>query len=468
MLTATAVELDLRIPKEELYECFIGEAEFDQLLEPAWLWYLHFLDNRIKDIWTSLLVPVIPGLSAAVAEDEDLDVTIVYEVLVVIAKAIKLQEEVSLEKIVSRLSTAGLVQSGAEDTAIQMAFVLSGWLTMLFDPKTTISRGQLQLRPVNSSRFGRGRARSTVVSSFSQDIGQAGDEIHKALFHRMLSQFGSLFPQAAGPTYADSMLNPGLAGNDNHLAVSYVCFNTLKNVGNLRIEWVNTLNLHLQLDIRKRVLRLYRFPSFCWLLYEGDDDMLSSEIEGRHAISLLHQLFADHKKAFRRGDPQESDFAFSEFCREVLLSYRLIFGIDGRSRRAFSHSAELADWGSDDTNDGSPKRSYKLDPLLQLLCTASPTEPKLQLVLARLRGQETSAWYALEDFPFLGRRLADLQRFSMGQRPYDWKAVLWYDRRDARNWWTMWTAWAVLIIGGGTLVLQFLQLFFQIWSTFPP
>jgi hypothetical protein len=81
--------------------------------------------------------------------------------------------------------------------------------------------------------------------------------------HGMLDQFGSLFPEAPHSPFPDSMLSPGLAGSDNYLTVSYICFNTLRIVGNLRIEWVNTLNLHLQLDVRDRVLRLFRFPSFC-------------------------------------------------------------------------------------------------------------------------------------------------------------------------------------------------------------
>jgi hypothetical protein len=264
---------------------------------------------------------------------------------------------------------------------------------------------------------------------------------------------------------------PGWQGSDNYLTVSYICFNTLRNVGNLRIEWVNTLNLHLQLDVRERVLRLFRFPSFCWLMHEGYYDLSSSEDDGQPVTSFLSQMFtdydADHKKSLLKGDPDDQDLAFSEFFREVLLSYRLIFGIDGRSRRAF-HSEERDKWKADFTNDGRSRREHKLDPLLQLLCTASANRPELQSVLERLGGRETntSVSYTLEHFPFLGQRLADLQRFSTSQKPYDWKSVLWHDRRDARNWWMMWTAWAVLVIGGGTLVLQLLQLLFQIWSTF--
>jgi hypothetical protein len=472
-LTIAVVEFDIGPPRNELFECLVGPGNKHDLLMPAWQWYIHFLDCRIREIWTTLLFPVIPDISCSVAEPDSRELARVYEVIVVIAKAIKMQKEVSLEKIVTKLKDDGLVKADAEATTIRMAFALIGWLTMLFDPKTESADGLLQLRKHTSGRAGRGRSRGAVISCFSKGISQGGESMHEMLFHRMLGHFGSLFPEAPRSPFSDSMLSPGLTGSDNYLTVSYICFNTLRNVGSLRIEWVNTLNLHLQLDVRERVLRLFRFPSFCWLLHEGYYDLSSSEDGGQLVASFLSQMFADydadHKKSLLKGDPEDQDVAFPEFCREVLLSYRLIFGIDSRSRRAF-HSEEISKWKVDRTNDTRSIREHKLDPLLQLLCTAPANRPELQGVLERLGGEETDAsvGYAPEHFPFLGQRLADLQRFSMSQKPYDWKSVLWRDRRDARNWWLMWTAWAVLVIGGGTLVLQFLQLLFQIRSTFHP
>ena len=465
------MEIDTGIQRKELFECLVGKDELDQLLVPAWGWYLHFLDCRIREIWTTLLFPVIPGISATVAEPDSLELTQVYAALLVIARSVKMQEEVSLAKIITKLNDAQFVKAGGEGVAIRMVFALSGWLTMLFDPKTELADGPLQLRKHTSNRTSRGRTRGAVIICFSKEISQGGENMHETLFHRMLGQFGSLFPETACSSFPDSMPSTGLAGSENHLTVSYICFNTLQKVGNLRIEWVNTLNLHLQLDVRERVLRLFRFPSFCWLLYQGDYDLSPSEDDSQPVTSFLSQMFADHnadhRKSLLKGDSDDQDVAFSEFCREVLLSYRLIFGIDSRSRRAF-RSKEVGKWIVDVTNDVCSRREYKLDPLLELLCTASAKNPALQGVLERLDGQETnsSTGYTAEHFPFLGKRLADLQSFSVGQKPYDWKKVLWHDRRDARNWWIMWTAWAVLVIGGGTLVLQFLQLVLQTWSTF--
>ena len=60
---------------------------------------------------------------------------------------------------------------------------------------------------------------------------------------------------------------------------------------------------------------------------------------------------------------------------------------------------------------------------------------ELQSVLERFGGQETDAnvGHVPEHFLFLGQRLADLKRFGMSQKPYDWKSILWRDRRKCKE-----------------------------------
>lgn len=43
------------------------------------------------------------------------------------------------------------------------------------------------------------------------------------------------------------------------------------------------------------------------------------------------------------------------------------------------------------------------------------------------------------DFPFLGKRLAELQEYVRGHSPHTIMA-LWHDRRDASWWWTFWVS----------------------------
>jgi hypothetical protein len=46
------------------------------------------------------------------------------------------------------------------------------------------------------------------------------------------------------------------------------------------------------------------------------------------------------------------------------------------------------------------------------------------------------------------------------QHPHNWK-TLWHDHRNNGNWWQF---WAVLFIGGTTIILSILSLAFQIWQ----
>ena len=457
------------VRRQGLYRRMVGEPVADDLIARAWDWYMDFLDSHIQQVWADMVSPVIRYLPSAVAEATASDLSRVYWTLEIIADSIRTQKEVTLDAVTSKLKHADLIPPNSSALTTQMVFTLIGWMTMLYDPRTYPLGKNLQLRCLDLALQKGRRSRGTVCIRLSQDISEAAEE-----FHRMLGQFGNLIPEPCTSSSRDR--NQSLAGDDSSLAVPYICLHSLKKVAKIRIEWVNTLSLHMQLDPRKRILCLYRFPSFCRLLLRNDSSPADPWAQDGEdiPISFLSQLYADHRKSLVRGSsvPHENDhLTLPDYLREVLLSYRLIFGIDGRSRDVFA-AEEVENWSIDTAHDGpsfpsSFRRSvYKMDPLLTLLCTASPAHSSdLRALLALLDGEETSLYYRFDDFPFLGRRLADLQRFSMGQKPYDWKGVLFHDRRDVRNWWIIWTAWAVLLVGGGTIVLQAFQLGFQIWGT---
>lgn len=327
---------------------------------------------------------------------------------------------------------------------------------MLFDPKTANANlSSLKLRRSASTHASRGRHRGTVITKFVQPA-----TIAQEPFYQMLMEFGTLLPEVRSSSLTGQCHHVLTSTNDSHFYPNHVSFHVLQNVAKLRIEWVNTLNLHLQLDERKRILRLYRFPAFCRLLYADGPD--GNEAHGKK--SFLCQLFNHYKASRMQGQPQERDaLTFFDFLRDMMLSYRLLFGMDAKSRQIFR--AESANWEQDSLCDGpfSGRRMYDVDPLLWILCTEKGTSPALKQLLGLLDGEETSPRYSFEDFPFLGARFLQLQTFIEGHKPTTW-SVLWNDRTDARNWWAMWTAGAVLLIGGGTLLLQLGQLVFQAMS----
>ena len=458
--TDSALNVDAR---EELYCIMVSSREPDPITRQCWRWYLSYLELQIKELWNSVLSPVIRDLPSSWAIAKPEEWAIIYKVICIIASTIvKGTEiapgtEISLDNIISELITADLLASSVNpDQVRQMVWSLAGPITMLFDPKTaTTNFSQLQLRRPVSTHIARGRHRGTVITSFSRPVFVAEEP-----FYQMLTEFGALLPEVRQIGFTAPCCHVSVLTNDSDFYPSYISFDVLKNVAKLKIEWVNTLSLHLQLDERKRILRLYRFPAFCRLLYaEGPGCG-----EPNSKRSFLCQLFNQYRASRVQDRPQERDkLTFYDFLRDMILSYRLIFGMNAKSRKAFR--AGVQSWHHDDLHDApfSAQRMFEMDPLLRLLCTDSGQSAELAQLLHLLDGEETSSRYTFEDFPFLGSRLFQLQKFIEGHRATTW-SLLWYNRTDASNWWVVWTAFAVLVIGGGTLVLQFWQLVFQAMS----
>jgi hypothetical protein len=111
--------------------------------------------------------------------------------------------------------------------------------------------------------------------------------------------------------------------------------------------------------------------------------------------------------------------------------------------------------------------NYKLktDPILLTLCGERWDNAGPLKVYKEIGGaddvHDVSNCYHTSDFPYLGERLLQLQRYVTAQHPHDWSA-LWRDRRNASKWWTF---WAVLFIGALTITLSLIQSISQIIET---
>ena len=113
-----------------------------------------------------------------------------------------------------------------------------------------------------------------------------------------------------------------------------------------------------------------------------------------------------------------------EFFRDVLLSYRLLFGQNSGSWKAFRKAYN-------DVDGITRSGSILCDPLLGRLC--GQKWEKERAFYKDLDALDAPSHYRVQDFPFLGSRLLRLQNFSKRQEPHDWK-VLWNDRRDISKW----------------------------------
>jgi len=81
--------------------------------------------------------------------------------------------------------------------------------------------------------------------------------------------------------------------------------------------------------------------------------------------------------------------------------------------------------------------------------------------------QESDTYSARDDFAVFGPWLLSLQHYNMRQQPGKRKD-LWWDYRNPLQWYTF---WAVLWIGGASIVLAVLQLvvgIVQVYFAVPP
>ena len=125
--------------------------------------------------------------------------------------------------------------------------------------------------------------------------------------------------------------------------------------------------------------------------------------------------------------------------REILLSYRLLFGRSKKSRALF----RLTDPYAGLSNNAR-------DPILASLCSSRSCH--------LLDLPETGRYNLPRDFPILRYRIAMLQRHLSRTAPRTW-TQLWSDKRDSAQWLTF---WAVICFGACGTFLALLQAVLQL------
>jgi hypothetical protein len=117
-----------------------------------------------------------------------------------------------------------------------------------------------------------------------------------------------------------------------------------------------------------------------------------------------------------------------DFYKEVLLTYRLLFGQDTSSYKHFNALKRKGVLISEEHQDL----------LLSALCGESWESSDARRVYEIIEAEEPSLHYSPStDFPFLGRRLLDIQKYVRGHNSNSIRAI-WFDRRNPSAWWTFW------------------------------
>ncbi|OJJ42595.1 hypothetical protein ASPZODRAFT_20364 [Penicilliopsis zonata CBS 506.65] len=229
---------------------------------------------------------------------------------------------------------------------------------------------------------------------------------------------------------------------------------SLYTIGRVRVEWVDDLASHLAFDRQSRTLSVFCLPTFC-----------ASNILQTRPLQVLSQAFSEILPSRYYTDSPSNEAA--SLHREVLLSYRLLFGQSSRSRKlAFKLLEQLE------------KSSGEIDPFLHTICSASGTQSRFLRRCAKssfpvellpmsnidlhTSPVEPDTYSARNDFPHFGHRLLVVQQYNLKQQPSRVRD-LWRDRRNPLQWYTF---WAVLWLGGISTLLSVVQIAIGIVQTY--
>lgn len=434
-----------------------GEEVLDGQLRLSWEWYLdQYLHRHIAEAWQPIIVPVVEGLSHDSLPTSSASKIRVYQVLNQISQFLGGAEDArcTLHSLEQDLRRRKLIKvcgnSASRELAIQFIFQVTGWLAAFWDPALDASTTTLSLAQRNEGLTTRRRItmHSPAITSTTIGISEA-----KHTLSLLLSRFGTVLPEPK--VVVREAFRGGPEAGPDDLSATYLTLHNLQQDLKITLRWTNTLNQHLEFDQPNNILYIFRYPSICSLMAQKGHDTLFSRTykewiqEQERWTSGAEKLISPEARRVRRGIKIEDYFV------EVLLSYDLIFGRCPKSRASakalLSKSAE--EW----------KSAGQYDPLLETLCTKGRDCAEVAQLLKELQAGKPRDSISVDEYPFLGERLAILHARSSRQAPHNWKR-LWNDTRNLPAWMAL---WAVIVFGGGTLLLQTIQLILQGFQTWP-
>ncbi|KAK6528305.1 hypothetical protein TWF281_009549 [Arthrobotrys megalospora] len=309
----------------------------------------------------------------------------------------------------------------SRDLAKTIAFAILGWQTMLYLPSlNTCPLGNFAVADVFDGH--------TIPAFWA--IRQDSSLTHLPIPDFLLG-FGLMLPQGNIFISEDT---EDCQNFDRMTMVRPEEFNLalMSRWAGVRISWTEVLSAHMEFDPDAKVLFLFKYPTFCYLNLPESTD----------SIGVIHSCSSVSLEKW--GSIED----VTQYLREVLLSYRLLFGQSPESRKLFRTVNPF--------KEKTPKELH--DPLLEQLCTAQQYS-SLDF-LQKVRIHERDAYRHKRDFPILRARIAIMQKNLRQWKPRGWPSI-WNDRMDPASWYTF---WAVLVIGVlllilviGLLILQVLQ-----------
>jgi len=425
--------------RDKLMRYIVAEDIWKGTVYNACSWYSQYLQSKFLDHWHALSAALV-GLDEESKAPKNNEFIILFEFMRKVAEIFKTQSGCALTDIVDKLSNDGLLKDQLDDVRAipnQVVFAAVGWLTMLYEAIPRPTRFELQISATSSSAKS-GAPNSSLSRKYPCDR-QGFDNVDRP-FYEMLEHFGQLIP---GPQMQSLYLRENPARG--FLNVQSVSFATLQKIANLRIIWVSSLALHLELDSGKKTLKLFQYPSFCRIM----------TVERKR--NLLSRFLNDH--AGRNCDDGKSaDFLTDKFFEEILLTYRILFGQDDRSWKTRFRQMAIS-WEAEQTAE----KPWPCDPLLKSLCAQSCLSEGAKTIYKEREAGDLDRYYDPHlSFPFFAGRLIELQDFVKHHQSPNLRGVL-TSKREVAALWNLWRN--QLLIFFATLTIYFvLSQIFQMWQ----
>jgi hypothetical protein len=215
-----------------------------------------FIYNKFSAIQDSHLVVCIEEFNNL--EGDSSKLKLIYQFLIVVANELRSREACTLTDINKELEAKGLISQNrtlsVASCVNQLVFFAIGWLTMLYDPCMEPRTDMLELE--NFIRTSAAPLNTRILYSFSQNFASIEHPLHT-----LLCSFGNIIPLA----------NRSISQGSQPLGIRYLNYFTLSRVAMIRVEWVDALSLHLDFNEALKVLKIFRFPSFCRMLYSREE-----------------------------------------------------------------------------------------------------------------------------------------------------------------------------------------------------
>ncbi|KPM44897.1 hypothetical protein AK830_g1656 [Neonectria ditissima] len=381
-------------------------------------WYRWWLYQQIRSQPQRLLL-ALPTMKCD--EDSDWDVQFI-PVWNKIRELVLVPEPKTIDGITDTLVELGVISVKdnyeAYSSAKELVFSILGWQTMLYKPDLhPCAPGGFDILDEMDGHHGEARV------CFTQSPLSG-----KYDFRSFLLGFGMMLPSRNYCAFDDTD-DKKLFANTKVIISKELNARVLTKVCGIKIQWVDSLSCHLELDRQSGTLFLYRYPSFCV-------SSLHSQDTGERRKGAIHRCGFEKPGSV----PWASEEDVTELLQEILLSYRLLFGQSRRSRSLFRQLRPFA---------RIPHEGH--DQFLSSICSKKKFDCPVSLI-------EREEYDVAGDFPHLRSRIVRLNSYASSKKPRS-ILQLWQDKRDSTAWLAL---WSVLIFGSVSIVLGVVQTVFQV------